>query len=139
MKLTLYEFLLFVLVLNSCETKDINFPYTKMADDGIIIKNYYPINEEQLIRYLSSVNDTLKYKSMFVYLEAENIQRLNPDFKQNFFRSSMGQRILKERSYDTALIMKNYSFSFGYLKGGKFKKEDLYDCALLKGKFLLIN
>ena len=137
MKISQFTFLCFVFVLGSCETKDINFSYEKMPPDGIIIENYYPIKEEQLKRYLSLVNDTLKYDSIYVSLWAYNIQQLNPDFKKNFFRSALGQLILKEKSYDTTKIMMNYSFSFGIFKKDKFVKDDLYDSALLKGKFLL--
>jgi hypothetical protein len=131
--------LLFILVIVtfSCDTRDEKFAYTvQKGQSGILIKDYLPVTKERLTRYLIKVNDTLEMKTLNVFLTAENVQKINPEFKDKYYHGELGKMDLNSFQYDTAKAMRNLHLHFGALKGDEFIKNDEWDKHLLNGRFL---
>jgi hypothetical protein len=127
--------LLFLLSCN--QDKDINFDYELIeGDPGILVKNYTPVTRQELTKFLTKVNDTLKMKNFDVMLNAENIQQINPEFKGRFFRGSVGITELSYFNNDTAKLMNRLNFTIGTFEDEVFVKNDNWDSLLLNSRFL---
>ncbi|RAV97613.1 hypothetical protein, partial [Pseudochryseolinea flava] len=121
----------------SCNSKEKTFRYTvQKGQSGILIKDYVPVTKEHLTEYLVKVNDTLKMKTLNVFLTGENIQKINPEFKNKYYRGEFGKMDLNSFQNDTARAMRNLQLHFGALKGNEFVKNDDWDKYLLNNRFL---
>lgn len=137
LKMKRLGFITLLLLLSCHPDNDINFDYKFMKiDSGILIKNYEPVTRDELTRYLTKVNDTLKLKNLNVMVSGDNIQMINPEFKTQFFRGSIGITELSYVNNDTAKVMNRLNFVIGTFKGKVFVKNDNWDSLLFKGQFL---
>lgn len=128
--------LILLMMMFSCESKDESFRYTvQKGQSGILIKDYVPVTKEGLTKYLIKVNDTLKMKTLNVFLTGENVQKINPEFKNKYYRGHLGKMDLNSFQNDTARAMRNLHLQFGALKEGNFTKNDDWDKHLLNNRF----
>jgi hypothetical protein len=130
-----YLFLLLILIF-ACDKKEADFTYAvQNGQSGILIKNYTPVTKSDLTEYLIKVNDTLRMKTLNVFLTGENVQRINPEFKSKYYRGQLGKMELNSFQNDTAKAMRSLHLNFGALKGDQFIKNDDWDKHLLNNRF----
>ena len=128
---------LLLLLISSCHPKEkVEFRYSRLPD-GIIIDDYSPVSNTDLINYLTAINDTLQMDSIGVYLTAENISRLNPEFERIYFSSVSGRNLLNRLNNDTTKVLRDLSICFGTFKGEQFVKNEDWDMEYMNNSFLL--
>lgn len=122
----------------SChQEKDVTFDYEFLkSDSGILIKNYQPTTLRQLTVYLDKVTDTVKMKELKIFIQGDNIQKINPNFKRNHYAGQVGKSVLASTKNDTLKAMMSSRFYIGDFKNRQFIKFNAWDSSLFDNRFL---
>ncbi|SHH63268.1 hypothetical protein SAMN04488109_4735 [Chryseolinea serpens] len=129
--------LLLSLLIASCGEKKakLEFEQEKWSPYQVYLKNYQPVTEAQFNDYMSDIQRSIKLDSFHVFLLAENINDINPEFKKKFFRGILGREDLERAANDSAKVLRNLRIGFGVYENGKFLKNDFYDSLILNNQF----
>jgi len=134
------KFSVVFLIMFSCGPAAKDFKYEIVDNESaIVFKNYEPIDQKSLAKFLGNVPLDRKFDSLNIFLTAENINSINPKFKKKYFSQKYMQRELKWNSYDTLKLLRNTYIHFGTFKDNTITVERYVDSSYLDNGFITNN
>lgn len=134
------KFYVVLIIMFSCEPAARDFEYEIVdSQSAIVFRNYEPIDQKSLTKFLENVPLDKKFDSLDIYLTAENINSINPKFKKKYFSQEYMQRKLKWNSYDTLKILRTRYIHFATFKDNTITVDRYTDSLYLDNGFITNN
>lgn len=134
------KFYAVLIVMFSCGPSAKDFKYEIVdSESAIVFRNYEPIDQKSLAKFLRNVPLDKKFDSLNIFLTAGNINSINPTFKKKYFSQEYMQRKLKWNSYDTLKILRTTYIHFATFKDNTITVERYTDSLYLDNGFITDN
>lgn len=134
------KFYLVFIIMLSCEHSAKDFKYEIVnSESAIVLRDYEPTDQKSIKKFLANVKLDKKLDSLNIYLTAENISLINPNFKKKYFSTKHMQKTLKWNSNDTLKLLQNTNIYFGTFKDNSITVEHYTDSLYLDNGFIINN